>query len=138
MAGSAAKKVGTRANSAKNRPPELHVELPKPDDVAAEAKSPYPKTVRVYSYQPKGGGDPILLAMDGFEVPDKLWHFDIAQLPLLNQTWRWMDRAKIPKAIQRQTQMLPDKEYFEMFDEWFEAMRILRGGTPKGAVTAGK
>lgn len=138
----AAKKTGTRANSPKQRPAKevnLLEALPKPDDVAAEAiKSPYPKTVRVYSYQPKDGSDPILLPMDGFEIPDKLWHFDNAQLPILTQTWNWMNRAKIPKDIQRQAQKLPDGEYFGMFDEWFDAMRIMRGGAPKGAVTAGK
>lgn len=151
MAGSsAAKKTGTRANSAKKRPVGSTVdrmkavqdsppELPKPDDVAAQAKKPpYPETVTVYAYKPKGGGPPILLAMDGFEVPDKLWHFDNSQFPILTQTWNWMRRANIPKDIQRQTQLLPDSEYFDMFDEWFEAMRILRGGAPKGAVTAGK
>lgn len=139
MAGTA-KKTGTQA---KKRPTSVErmqavqaglPELPKPDEVA----SPYPATVRVYAYKPKGGGPPILLAMDGFEVPDKLWHFDIAQLPVLSQTWKWMERANIPKDIQRQAQMLPDSEYFGMFDEWFAAMRIANSAGPKGAVTVGK
>lgn len=140
----AAKRTGARANSAKKRPssvermqdvtnpPKLHVELPKPDEVA----SPYPKGVRVYAYKPKDGSEPILLALNGFEPPDKLWHFDVAQLPLLSQTWKWLERANIPKDIQRQAQMLPDPEYFDMFDEWFGAMKVLNA--PKGAITAGK
>lgn len=123
-AASAAKKAGT-----KQKPT---TELPKPDELV---KSPYPETVRVYAYQPKDGGEPILLAMNGFEVPDKVWHFDTAQLPILSQTWKWMDRANIPKDIQRRAQMLPDTEYFAMFDEWFAAMKIQSAA---GAVTAGK
>lgn len=152
----AAKKAGTQAGSGKKKrptavtsslleqpgpgltnPPTEHVELPKPEDVAAK-KSPYPEGVQVFSYQPKDGSEPILLAMDGFEVPGKLWHFDIAQLPILSQTWAWMRKANIPKDIQRRAQMLPDSEYFDMFDEWFEVMQKMRGGGPKGAVTAGK
>lgn len=131
----AAKKVGARANSPKQKPVAVvdAVDLPKPDEVV----SPYPKEVRVYSYQPKDGSDPILLAMNGFELPDKVWHFDLAQLPILSQTWRWMERANIPKDIQRRAQMLPDAEYFGMFDEWFGAMKAQQGG-PKGAVTSGK
>lgn len=140
----AAKRVGTRANSPKKRPavravkssPTEHVELPTPDDAERQAKSPYPKGVRVFSYQPKDGSEPILLAMNGFETPDKLWHFDVAQLPILSQTWKWMERAKIPKAIQRQAQMLPDPEYFKMFDQWFNAMKAQNA--PKGAISVGK
>jgi hypothetical protein len=142
-----AKKAGTRANSQKKRPPELFEEKPKevnlleglptPEDVQAK-QSPYPEGVHVFSYQPKDGSEPILLALDGFEVPDKLWHFDMAQLPILSQTWAWMRKANIPKEIQRRAQMLPDPEYFDMFDEWFEVMKQMRGGGPKGAVTAGK
>jgi hypothetical protein len=138
MATAAVKKVGARANSPKQRPAAKEVNvfeaLPKPDDLA---KGPYPKGVRVFSYQPKDGSEPILLAMNGYEQPDKVWHFDVAQLPILSQTWKWMDRANIPKDIQRQAQSLPDAEYFEMFNKWFEAMKVLHGG-PKGAVTAGK
>jgi hypothetical protein len=130
----AAKKTGAKQKPATAAKLDA---LPTPDEAEKQAKSPYPDTVRVYAYQPKGGGEPILLALNGFEVPDKLWHFDVAQLPLLSQTWKWMDRANIPKAIQRQALSLPDKEYFEMFDEWFSVMTKLRGAA-KGAVTAGK
>jgi hypothetical protein len=142
----AAKMVGARAGSTKKRPPEkfepkevnLLEGLPKPKDVEAQAKSPYPEGVQYYEYKPQDGGKSILLALNGFDPPDKLWFFDLAQLPKLSQTWLWMDRAKVPKAIQRQAQMLPDAEYFKMFDEWFEVMKLMRGGGPKGAVTAGK
>jgi hypothetical protein len=142
----AAKKAGARSNSTKKRPPEkfepkeanLLEGLPTPEKVEAQAKSPYPADVQVYAYQPKDGSEPILLALNGFTPPDKLWHFDVAQLPPLTQTWKWLERAKVPKEIQRQAQMLPDAEYFEMFDEWFEVMKKLRGAGPKGAVTAGK
>ena len=137
MAAAAAKTRATRANTAKQKPVE-HVVLPKPDDVEQESKSPYPKGVRVYAYQPKDGSDPILLAMNGFDLPDKVWHFDLAQLPILSQTWQWMERAKIPKDIQRRACALPDSEYFGMFDEWFDAMKVLQGGAPRGAVTSGK
>lgn len=133
-----AKRVGTRANTSKKRPAEV-VDLPKPDDLEQQAKSPYPKGVQIFSYQPEDGSSPIPLPVNGFEQPNKLWHFDVAQLPRLAQTWKWMDHANIPKHIQRQTQMLPDLEYFKMFDAWFEACRAAnQAGGPKGAVTSGK
>lgn len=151
MAGSAAKKTGARANSTKQRPKGSTVErmqaaqeinlldtLPTPDAVAAQAKSPYPEGVKFFSYTPKGGGDPILLAINGFEPPTKVWLFDLSQQPILSQTWAWMRKANVPKDIQRQCQLLPDVEYFEMFDQWFDAMKAARGGGPKGAVTSGK
>lgn len=144
MAGSAAKKTGARANSAKQRPApvkevNLLESLPKPKAAEAQAKSPYPEGVNFFMYTPKSGGEPILLAIDGFDQPDKMWHFDVAQLPILSQTWKWMEKANVPKHIQRQAQALPDVEYFKMFDEWFEVMRIARGiSAPKGAVTSGK
>jgi hypothetical protein len=134
---SAAKKVAAEEGSTKKRPPELHAELPKPDDLE-QSKSPYPKEVQFFSYQPKDGSEPILLALNGFEAPDKLWLFDISQLPWLTQTWRWMTRANIPKSIQRQAQKLSDEEYFKMFDEWFDVMRKLNDAGPKGVVTSGK
>jgi hypothetical protein len=142
----AVKRTGTRVNSQKKRPPEkfepkevnLLEGLPKPEKVEAQAKSPYPEGVQYYSYQPKDGSEPILLALNGFDPPDKLWFFDLAQLPKLSQTWLWMERAGVPRAIQRQAQMLPDTEYFAMFDEWFEIMKAMRGAGPKGAVTSGK
>ena len=122
--------------AAKEGPP-----LPDPDTAEKQAKQPagpYPKDVMVYAYQPKDGGEPILLAMNGFESPDKLWLFDIAQLPVLAQTWAWMKRANIPTEIQRQAQRLPDAEYFAMFDEWFAAVKVLNRSGPKGAVTSAK
>lgn len=121
----------------KKRPATKHVELPKPEDVAAEANSPYPKGVNVWAYQPEDEkASPILLPLNGFQSGDKLWFFDLAQLPILNQTWRWMDRANVPKPIQRQAQVLSDKEYFAMFNKWFDLMKAAQA--PKGSLTAGK
>lgn len=77
----------------------------------------------MFSYKPKDGSEPILLAMNGFDAPNKVWLFDLAQQPVLSQTWAWMRKANIPKDIQRQAQMLPDDEYFKMFDAWFDAMK---------------
>lgn len=147
-----AKKTGTRANSRKRKPPMSSVqkmaevakglpeefkELPKPADLAKQG--PYPATVQTYAYQPKAGGPPILLPLDGFDPPDKVWHFDVAQLPPLTQTWKWMDKAHIPKLIQRELCGLPDAEYFAMFDEWFSVMlQYNKSGGPKGSLTAGK
>lgn len=112
--------------------------LPAPETVEAAAKSPYPKNVRYYVYKPKDGSDSILLAMNGFEAPDKLWYFDLAQLPRLAQTWRWMEHANVPKDIQRRAQMLPDPEYFGMLNEWLAAIQALQGGGPQGAINSGK
>jgi hypothetical protein len=110
------KKKGT---ATKKTPPAEHVELPKPEELA----SPYPKGTKLFTYKPKDGGDPILLPLDGFERPDKVWLFDLSELPVLSQTWSWLRRAKVPKSVQRQAQFLPDPEYFAMFDVWFAAMR---------------
>lgn len=110
--------------------------LPKPAE-AAKKIGPYPEGVQCFSYEPKGGGDPILLPINGIEPAGKLWHFDVAQLPILQQTWAWMRHANVPKEIQRQAQMLPDAEYFKMFDEWFGIMRAA-AQAPKDSVTPGK
>lgn len=109
-----------------------------PEAAAAQViPSPYPKGVGVWSYQPKDEkAAPILLPTSGFQATNKLWHFDLAQLPILAQTWRWMDRANVPKDIQRQAQLLDDGEYFAMFNAWFDVMKAAQ--SPKGAVTAGK
>lgn len=114
--------------------------LPTPEAAAekvAEAQkvpSPYPDGVGTWTYQPKDEKSaPIILPTTHFQPSDKLWHFDLAQLPMLAQTWKWMDRANVPKRIQRQAQLLPDAEYFAMFTEWFNVMIA-----PKDAVTAGK
>lgn len=143
-----AKKPAARRNSGarkqrpaavKVNPPEEFTGLPKPEEVAAQGPpSMYPKGTELFTYKPKDGGKAILLPLNGFERPDKLWHFDVAQLPILNQTWAWMDRAGVPKIIQRQTQMLPDAEYFEMYNAWFDAMVKFNQSAPKGALTAEK
>lgn len=119
MATAPAKKAGARAVSASKAKPVEHVDLPKPADL----ESPYPKGIRVFTYKPKDGSEPILLAMNGFDAPSKVWLFDLAAMPTLSQTWAWMRKANIPREIQRQAQLLPDAEYFEMFDKWFEAMK---------------
>lgn len=133
---SPAKKVATESQD--SEAVNLLQGLPKPEVVAAQAiPSPYPKDVKVWTYQPNDEkAAPILLPLNGFQAGDKLWHFDLAQLPILSQTWRWMDRANVPKGIQRQAQMLDDVEYFAMFNKWFDVMKAALA--PKGAVTAGK
>lgn len=166
MSGATAKKVATQGGSRKKKPVLTEVNvmeaavtaaaqaaqstaeladlptgtvvdgLPLPDDLAESVKSPYPKGIRYFSYQPKAGGDPILLAITGFDPPSKTWHFDVAQLPVLSQTWKWMSHANIPKDIQRQAQSLPDPEYFAMFDEWFAVMKAMHA--PRGAISSGK
>lgn len=131
----------------KKRPPVEHVDKPKevnlfeglptPEAAAEQVKSPYPVGIEVFTYQPNDeSAAPILLPTSGFQPGDKLWHFDLAQLPILAQTWKWMDRANVPKAIQRQAQLLDDSEYFAMFNKWFDVMK--QGQAPKGSVTAGK
>lgn len=134
----AAKRVGTTTR--KRKPPASVVDrmvaagLPAPEQV--EPKGPYPKNVRVFAYQPKDGSEPILLALNGFEKPTKVWLFDLSQQPVLSQTWAWMRKANVPKDIQRRANLLEDAEYFDMFDQWFAAMTA--NNAPKGAVTAGK
>jgi len=110
------------------------VELPVEDveDVEAEApvedkKSPYPEGTELFSWTPKSG-DEILEFPMHFDKPDKVWLWDQGQLPFLSQTFRWMERAKVPKEIQRRACALPDDEYMDMFTAWFKAMG--GGATP--------
>lgn len=131
-----------RAPAKKTEPKVVNVleGLPTPAKAAAAQaipKSPYPNGVKVWSYQPNDEkAAVILLPLTGFQPGDKLWHFDLAQLPILAQTWAWMDRANVPQPIQRQAQLLPDTEYFAMFNLWFDEMKAERA--PKGSMTAGK
>jgi hypothetical protein len=133
---SPARKVATESQD--SEAVNLFEGLPTPKAAAAQAfPSPYPKDVKVWTYQPDDEkAAPILLPLSGFSPGDKLWHFDLAQLPILAQTWKWMERANVPKGIQRQAQMLSDAEYFKMFNAWFEVIKVAQA--PKGAVTAGK
>jgi hypothetical protein len=139
-AGAQRKSPAKKTESVDSEPKVVNVfeGLPTPEAAAAQAiPSPYPKDVGVWAYQPKDEkAAPILLPTSGFQPTDKVWHFDLAQLPILAQTWKWMDRANVPKRIQRQAQSLDDGEYFAMFNAWFEVMTAARA--PKGAVTAGK
>ena len=94
---------------------------------AESARSLYPKGTELFSWNPKGGGETLLLPME-FEKPDKVWLWDQAKLPFLSQTFRWMEKANVPNDIQRKVCALPDDEYMEMFGEWFKAMG--GGATP--------
>lgn len=87
----------------------------------------YPEGTQLFSWEPKGGGEKLYLPKD-FERPDKVWLWDQAQLPFLSQTFRWMERANVPKDIQRKVCSLPDDEYLELFTAWFKAMG--GGATP--------
>lgn len=129
MTAAAARRAVGQTSTRKRAPVKAVADLPSPDEVA-KPKPPYPKGTKVFSYKPKDGGAPILLAMDGFERPDKVWLFDLSRQPILSQTWKWMERAGVPRDIQRRACALPDSEYFDMFDAWFEAM--------KGGATAGE
>lgn len=145
----AAKKAAGPVNSRKSRTPRsaqsedegksVNVLEALPPKVAVPQKrSPYPDHVQTFAYQPEAGGEPILLPLNGFEQPDKVWHFDVAQMPPLAQTWAWMRKVGVPKDIQRRACALPDPEYFAMFDKWFEVMRAFLKVGPAGAVTSGK
>lgn len=90
-------------------------------------KSHYPKGTKLFTYKPKGGGEPIQFPME-FDYPDKVWLWELSLQPFLAQTWLWMKRAGVPKEVQRQAVMLPDDEYPDLFEEWFKAV----GGTTLG------
>jgi hypothetical protein len=86
----------------------------------------YPDGMKLWTYKSKGG-EIIELPLE-FIKPDKLWLWELKDLPFLSQTWAWLDRANVPKPVQRLCVSLPDDEYMDMFTEWFKAMG--GGATP--------
>lgn len=124
---------GSRTKSAETASSETEVqdapELTVVKDAVTEEKSPYPEGTKLFSYQPKAGGPPVLLPISGFERPDRLWLWSMHRQPFLSQTWAWMDRANVPDSVQIQTQALTDDgEYLDMFTAWVRAMG--GGATP--------
>lgn len=113
---------------AAQRGPEIHVVNgdAKPEDKPKELPD-YPEGTKLFSYTPKSGGKPIQMPME-FDRPNKVWLWELSQQPFLVQTWQWMDRANVPKQVQRRAVELPDDEYTDMFNEWFKAMG--GGATP--------
>lgn len=88
--------------------------------------SRYPEGTELFKYKSKGG-EIIELPLE-FVKPDKLWLWELKDQPFLSQTWAWLDRAGVPKDVQRQCVSLPDDEYMDMFTDWFKAMG--GGATP--------
>jgi hypothetical protein len=91
-----------------------------------EKVSRYPEGVKLWTYKSKRG-EIIELPLE-FNKPDKLWLWELKDQPFLTQTWAWLERAGVPKDIQRQCVSLPDDEYMDMFSDWFSAMG--GGATP--------
>lgn len=104
------------------------------DQVVPQSKPPlpmYPIGTQLFSYTFKSTGVTIQLPM-GFERPDAVWMWEQFDRPYHIQTWMWMKRANVPKAVQRQvvSHLQPhEDEYVECFNKWFEAMG---GGATSG------
>ena len=81
---------------------------------------------RVFSYKPKGGGDPIELPLE-FEKPGKSWFWEHYDKGFMPQTFEWMKLAGVPRDVQRRLVDLPDDEYLDVFTKWFDA---IGGGSP--------
>ena len=125
---------------ARKRPPSSAAKVvaavedaPKPER-PEDGRGLYPEGVKLFAYQPKGGDKPkigpnetIYLPLE-FERPSKVWLWELSIQPFLAQSWAWMNMAGAPRTVQRQCVSLPDGEYMEMFNKWFEAMG--GGATP--------
>jgi hypothetical protein len=112
-------------------PEPVEAEVPEIVAVVEEPpqrKSAYPEGTQLFSYTPKDPTSEIIELPLEFEKPDKVWLWEQNQQPYLSQTWNWLDRANVPKEVQRQCVSLPDEEYMEMFKVWFQAMG--GGATP--------
>lgn len=97
------------------------LEAVKEDSQESKKKSHYPEGTRLFTYTPNGGGEVIELPLD-FEYPDKKWLWRNSKLPFLGQTFEWLNRAKVPNAMQERVVELPDDEYPDMFSQWFQAI----------------
>lgn len=91
-----------------------------------EKVSRYPEGTKLWTYKSKAG-ETIELPLE-FDKPDKLWLWELKDQPFLSQTWAWLERAGVPRDVQRQCVSLPDDEYMDMFSDWFSAMG--GGATP--------
>jgi hypothetical protein len=96
--------------------------------LAGPPEGTYPEGTELFSYTPTNG-ETIWFPLNGFQMPGAVWLWEQYEKPFHAQSWEWMNRAKIPRWMQRKAVELEENnlsEYMDMFEQWFKA---LSGGT---------
>lgn len=93
--------------------------------------------VPVYTFIPKkvkdgDSLDPIHFPHISTINADVEFFWEMDQLDPMHQTFRYMERAKVPKPIQRRVVRLPDDELGRFIQGWFMGIVTPQGVSPPG------
>jgi hypothetical protein len=118
------------ANPWAGAPPEEYVpttapEAPKPAPVnpPETPEHPYGESTRVFVFTPRPGsraGDaPIVFPHITTIRPDYHFMWKLRKLDQIQQSFEWMDQAKVPDDIQERVTLLDDDDQGNFFMQWF-------------------
>lgn len=117
-----------RANGHPLPPPEDFVPT---EPVAERPAHPYGDK-QTYTFNPAGGGDPIIFPHISEVNADAHFFWKIYQMNEMFQAFEWMNKAGVPLAVQERVMLLPDAEKQGFFAGWFSAVTTPQGVAPPG------
>jgi hypothetical protein len=120
---------GTRSGF-ESAPPEEYVPTtapaaPKPPPVnpPGTPAHPYGEDTRVFVFTPTPGGRagdlPIVFPHITTIRPDYHFMWRLRKLDQIQQSFEWMDMAKVPDSIQERVTLLSDEDQGKFFTSWF-------------------
>lgn len=85
--------------------------------------NPY-DTEAIYVYWPRNGDPAIVFPEARTLVLDREFIWSIYEMSAMVQGFEWMNRADVPRDIQRRVVRLPDDEYEAFWAGWFKTMGV--------------
>jgi hypothetical protein len=96
---------------------------------------PEPEKEKVFTFVAKEGDDrePIELPLefdrpDFSDADDRVWLFDLREMPFHEQLWTWIRRAKLPRAVAHRIVRLPFGEQVKCVEGWLKAAQGVGAG----------
>ena len=106
-----------------------------PEQQAQIEQKPEPEPPPQFEFIPAVGDDrsPIKLPLDfnkpDFDKPeDRIWLFDLADLPPHERMWVWLRRAQIPRFLAHRVVALPIEEQAKCIENWLRAAQGVGAG----------
>lgn len=145
----AAKKGGDGATNGHPLPPASESELSAPEDFVPtttpatltpperpKVEHPY-GDVPVYVFYPKDvregeSVEPIVFPHIATINADVEFFWEMDQMDPMHQSFRYMEKAKVPRNIQRRVVRLPDTEMARFIQGWFMGVVTPQGVSPPG------
>lgn len=125
-----AKPNGQSPNGA-TKPYEPPTKIQPPEEFKIEEHPVY-GTKKLYSYRPKGGGEPIVFPHINTVAVTPKFFWKIYALNEMFQSFEWMNQAEVPRDIQARVMDLPDLEKATFFQGWFKDVTQPQGVAPPG------